>query len=168
MAAGSANLAFLEGKSNDESSRLTGLRISGRRAGSSELNLLTAASLAHLLRWFSSLCVCSCLQIREELRANGIDVYPQKEFDEDAEDRLINDKIRVSSLSRQPSSLLPGYRDVGPGLETHLRSTADSGLSSAQQEMIPFAVVGSDQEYQVNGKRILGRKTKWGTIEGKD
>uniref|UniRef100_A0A665TGG5 Septin n=1 Tax=Echeneis naucrates TaxID=173247 RepID=A0A665TGG5_ECHNA len=64
--------------------------------------------------------------IREELRANGIDVYPQKEFDEDAEDRMINDKIR---------------------------------------EMIPFAVVGSDQEYQVNGKRILGRKTKWGTIE---
>lgn len=37
------------------------------------------------------------LQIREELRDNGIDVYPQKEFDEDAEDRLINDKIRVSS-----------------------------------------------------------------------
>ncbi len=36
-------------------------------------------------------------QIREELRANGIDVYPQKEFDEDAEDRMINDKIRVSS-----------------------------------------------------------------------
>eukprot|EP00073_Rattus_norvegicus_P039138 XP_008766662.1 PREDICTED: septin-9-like [Rattus norvegicus] len=31
--------------------------------------------------------------------------------------------------------------------------------------MIPFAVVGSDHEYQVNGKRILGRKTKWGTIE---
>ncbi|XP_062304347.1 septin 9b isoform X2 [Osmerus eperlanus] len=64
--------------------------------------------------------------IREELRANGIDVYPQKEFDEDADDRMINEKIR---------------------------------------EMIPFAVVGSDQEYQVNGKRILGRKTKWGTIE---
>lgn len=34
------------------------------------------------------------------------------------------------------------------------------------QEMIPFAVVGSDQEYQVNGRRLLGRKTKWGTIEG--
>nr|XP_057947559.1 septin 9b isoform X5 [Doryrhamphus excisus]XP_057947560.1 septin 9b isoform X5 [Doryrhamphus excisus] len=64
--------------------------------------------------------------IREELRANDIDVYPQKEFDEDTEDRMINDKIR---------------------------------------EMIPFAVVGSDQEYQENGKRILGRRTKWGTIE---
>uniref|UniRef100_A0A8C6WTE2 Septin 9a n=1 Tax=Neogobius melanostomus TaxID=47308 RepID=A0A8C6WTE2_9GOBI len=65
-------------------------------------------------------------KIREELRANGIDVYPQKEFDEDEEDRMINEKIR---------------------------------------EMIPFAVVGSDQEYQVNGRRLLGRKTKWGTIE---
>ncbi|XP_077427148.1 septin 9b isoform X2 [Vanacampus margaritifer] len=64
--------------------------------------------------------------IREGLRANDIDVYPQKEFDEDTEDRMINDKIR---------------------------------------EMIPFAVVGSDQEYQENGKRILGRRTKWGTIE---
>lgn len=46
-----------------------------------------------------SVCVIvlGFVQIREELRANGIDVYPQKEFDEDAEDRLINDKIRVSS-----------------------------------------------------------------------
>ncbi|XP_069056367.1 septin-9 isoform X5 [Pleurodeles waltl] len=65
-------------------------------------------------------------RIRADLQSNGIDVYPQKEFDEDAEDRLLNEKIR---------------------------------------EMIPFAVVGSDQEYQVNGRRILGRKTKWGTIE---
>ncbi|XP_051568039.1 neuronal-specific septin-3-like isoform X2 [Myxocyprinus asiaticus] len=65
-------------------------------------------------------------KIREDLRANEIEVYPQKEFDEDAEDRMINEKIR---------------------------------------EMIPFAVVGSDQEYQVNGKRLLGRKTRWGTVE---
>lgn len=32
---------------------------------------------------------------------------------------------------------------------------------------MPFAVVGSDKEYQVNGKRVLGRKTPWGIIEGK-
>lgn len=31
---------------------------------------------------------------------------------------------------------------------------------------MPFAVVGSDKEYQVNGKRVLGRKTPWGIIEG--
>lgn len=41
-------------------------------------------------------CCFDFVQIREELRANGIDVYPQKEFDEDAEDRMINEKIRVS------------------------------------------------------------------------
>lgn len=38
---------------------------------------------------------------------------------------------------------------------------------SPQQESMPFAVVGSDKEYQVNGKRVLGRKTPWGIIEGK-
>ncbi|XP_053493489.1 septin 9b isoform X2 [Ictalurus furcatus] len=65
-------------------------------------------------------------KIREDLRANEIEVYPQTEFDEDADDRMINEKIR---------------------------------------DMIPFAVVGSDQEYQVNGKRLLGRKTRWGTVE---
>ncbi|XP_006869722.1 PREDICTED: septin-9 [Chrysochloris asiatica] len=65
-------------------------------------------------------------RITADLLSNGIEVYPQKEFDEDSEDRLVNEKFR---------------------------------------EMIPFAVVGSDHEYQVNGKRILGRKTKWGTIE---
>ncbi|XP_067860316.1 neuronal-specific septin-3-like isoform X3 [Heptranchias perlo] len=65
-------------------------------------------------------------KIRNDLQKHDIDVYPQKPFDEDAEDRLINDKIR---------------------------------------EMVPFAVVGSNLEYQVNGRRILGRKTKWGTIE---
>jgi len=41
---------------------------------------------------------CVYVQIREDLRANEIDIYPQKEFDEDAEDRLINEKIRVCPL----------------------------------------------------------------------
>uniref|UniRef100_A0A8B9GSQ3 Septin 9a n=1 Tax=Astyanax mexicanus TaxID=7994 RepID=A0A8B9GSQ3_ASTMX len=45
-------------------------------------------------------------KIREELRANSIDVYPQKEFDEDAEDRLINEKIRVSAPYRIKDILL--------------------------------------------------------------
>lgn len=50
---------------------------------------------------FVSPYVSTCsLQIREELRANGIDVYPQKEFDEDAEDRMINEKIRVRRSCR--------------------------------------------------------------------
>ncbi|XP_073504667.1 septin-12 isoform X2 [Phyllobates terribilis] len=33
------------------------------------------------------------------------------------------------------------------------------------RQKIPFAVVGTDEEHHVNGRRILGRKTKWGIIE---
>lgn len=39
-------------------------------------------------------------QITADLLSNGIDVYPQKEFDEDSEDRLVNEKFRVSRLAR--------------------------------------------------------------------
>ncbi|XP_057672980.1 neuronal-specific septin-3 isoform X2 [Corythoichthys intestinalis] len=65
-------------------------------------------------------------RIRQDLAGNGIRVYPQKEYDEDAEESFLNDRIR---------------------------------------ESIPFAVVGTDKEHQVNGNKVLGRKTKWGIIE---
>ncbi|XP_039880454.1 neuronal-specific septin-3 isoform X1 [Simochromis diagramma] len=65
-------------------------------------------------------------RVRKELEMSGIEFYPQKEFDDDMEDKSDNDKIR---------------------------------------EAMPFAVVGSDKEYQVNGKRVLGRKTAWGIVE---
>uniref|UniRef100_A0A3P9M0Y6 Neuronal-specific septin-3 n=2 Tax=Oryzias latipes TaxID=8090 RepID=A0A3P9M0Y6_ORYLA len=65
-------------------------------------------------------------RVRKELEMNGIEFYPQKEFDDDMEDKSDNDKIR---------------------------------------DAMPFAVVGSDKEYQVNGKRVLGRKTAWGIVE---
>ncbi|XP_058508680.1 neuronal-specific septin-3 isoform X3 [Solea solea] len=65
-------------------------------------------------------------RIRQDLAANGIQVYPQKEYDEDPEEHIINNRIR---------------------------------------ESIPFAVVGTDKEHQVNGNKVLGRKTKWGIIE---
>ncbi|NXB67658.1 SEP12 protein, partial [Struthidea cinerea] len=65
-------------------------------------------------------------RIQGDLKTHAISVYPQEDFDQDPEDRALNDRIR---------------------------------------EKIPFAVVGADQEHQVNGKRVLGRKTKWGIIE---
>ncbi|KAM6245026.1 septin-12 [Spheniscus humboldti] len=65
-------------------------------------------------------------RIQEDLKTHTISVYPQEDFDQDPDDRALNDRIR---------------------------------------EKIPFAVVGADQEHQVNGKRVLGRKTKWGIIE---
>ncbi|NXE30712.1 SEP12 protein, partial [Ardeotis kori] len=65
-------------------------------------------------------------RIQEDLKTHAISVYPQEDFDQDPDDRALNDGIR---------------------------------------EKIPFAVVGADQEHQVNGKRVLGRKTKWGIVE---
>ncbi|XP_061079999.1 neuronal-specific septin-3-like [Conger conger] len=65
-------------------------------------------------------------RVRKELETSGIDFYPQREFDEDVEDKNENNKTR---------------------------------------EAMPFAVVGSDKEYQVNNKRVLGRKTPWGVVE---
>ncbi|XP_054848930.1 septin-12 isoform X2 [Eublepharis macularius] len=65
-------------------------------------------------------------RIQKDLKDHNIHVYPQEEFDNDSDDRFLNDKIR---------------------------------------EKIPFAVVGADKEHQVNGKKVLGRKTKWGIIE---
>lgn len=50
----------------------------------------------------------SALQVRKELEMSGIEFYPQKEFDDDMEDKSDNDKIRVSccvlSLTRYLSS----------------------------------------------------------------
>ncbi|KAM5152392.1 septin-12 [Mantella aurantiaca] len=43
--------------------------------------------------------------------------------------------------------------------------TAEVLLNDKIREKIPFAVVGTDEEHQVNGRRVLGRKTKWGIIE---
>ena len=33
------------------------------------------------------------------------------------------------------------------------------------QKFMPFAVIGSDREVAVGGKKILGRQTKWGFVE---
>ncbi|KAK2097474.1 Septin-12 [Saguinus oedipus] len=41
----------------------------------------------------------------------------------------------------------------------------DKILNSKLRDRIPFAVVGADREHLVNGRCVLGRKTKWGIIE---
>ncbi|KAM4631609.1 septin-12 [Discoglossus pictus] len=41
----------------------------------------------------------------------------------------------------------------------------DTIFNDKIREKIPFAVVGTDEEHQVNGRKVLGRKTKWGVIE---
>ncbi|XP_070580873.1 septin-9-like isoform X2 [Ptychodera flava] len=41
----------------------------------------------------------------------------------------------------------------------------DIVVNTNLRDKMPFAVVGSDKIYQVNGKPTLGRKTNWGLIE---
>ncbi|KAM9124507.1 septin-12 [Pangshura tecta] len=65
-------------------------------------------------------------RIQKDLKVHDISVYPQEDFDDNSDDRILNNKIR---------------------------------------DKIPFAVVGADEEHQVNGTRVLGRKTKWGIVE---
>ena len=38
-------------------------------------------------------------------------------------------------------------------------------LDFPPQSRIPFSVVGSDKEVEVNGKKVRGRKYPWGVIE---
>lgn len=51
---------------------------------------------------FRSVLLCApkflSAQVRKELEVNGIEFYPQKEFDEDLEDKTENDKIRVGNI----------------------------------------------------------------------
>ena len=34
------------------------------------------------------------------------------------------------------------------------------------QDLIPFAVIGSEKTVVVNGQNVRGRQTKWGVING--
>lgn len=58
------------------------------------------------------------------------------------------------------------HKTVSLHKQAHLLALCASLQFFCAQEAMPFAVVGSDKEYQVNGKRVLGRKTAWGIVEG--
>lgn len=41
----------------------------------------------------------------------------------------------------------------------------DAAANAKIEQLIPFAVIGSDREVAVGGKKVYGRQTKWGFIE---
>ncbi|GAB5583106.1 septin-12 isoform X2 [Prionailurus iriomotensis] len=97
-------------------------------------------------------------RIQHNLRTHCIEVYPQKCFDEDINDRILNSKIRLGESSHTSGSLYLVVLVVCP-MSVCLDPAKDSG------DRIPFAVVGADRQHLVNGRCVLGRKTKWGVIE---
>lgn len=57
-------------------------------------------------------------QIQEDLKTHAISVYPQEDFDQDPDDRLLNDRIRVSVGMPGLGMLAPGDHgggEVAPG-----------------------------------------------------
>jgi septin 3/9/12 len=44
----------------------------------------------------------------------------------------------------------------------------DRALNESIQDLIPFAVVGSEKTIVVDGKPVRGRQNRWGVINGKD
>lgn len=76
---------------------------------------------------------------------HNIRLYPFDTDENDVEEIQLNETIRV--------------RIVFPHLHyTHL----------ATQNMIPFAIVGSDRNVIVDGKPVRARKNRWGVINVED
>lgn len=57
-------------------------------------------------------------QIQEDLKTHAISVYPQEDFDQDPDDRVLNDLIRVSARMLGLGMLLSQGSQQYPGAST--------------------------------------------------
>jgi len=86
-------------------------------------------------------------RIKEEFAFHNIRMYPYENEEYDSEEAAMNSQIKVrSSLSTDPTSIEADH----------------------SQSIIPFAVVGSERNINVNGKTVRGRQNCWGTINVED
>lgn len=72
-------------------------------------------------------------QIQHDLRTHSIDVYPQKRFDDDINDRLLNSKIRVGGPGGLGSVAGPRWVTLHSPLPSN-----DSSLSTTQGKFMYF------------------------------
>lgn len=82
---------------------------------------------------------------------HNIVLYPFDTDENDEEELRLNESIRVSLNGIHLLHLLLEY-------DTHARA----------QNMIPFAVVGSERNVIIDGKTVRGRKNRWGVINIED
>jgi septin 3/9/12 len=83
-------------------------------------------------------------QIMAEMQHNQIRSYPFDAEENDEEELQLNERIRVSCMSRKAYD------------------------KADEQEMLPFAVVGSERSVVIDGKSVRGRKNRWGVINVED
>lgn len=86
------------------------------------------------------------MQIRAELQYHNIRLYPFDTDENDEEEIELNESIRVS---------------------LRLLTIRDAYLNPLQN-MIPFAVVGSERNVIIDGKAVRGRKNRWGVVNVED
>jgi len=83
-------------------------------------------------------------QIMAEMQHNQIRSYPFDAEENDEEELQLNERIRVSYM---------------------IWISSDRAY---EQEMLPFAVVGSERSVVIDGKSVRGRKNRWGVINVED
>ncbi|KAL9558398.1 hypothetical protein MBANPS3_000941 [Mucor bainieri] len=64
----------------------------------------------------------------------------------------INAELAFHQIDLYPYDTTEDYDDEERALNAHIR------------QLLPFAVVGSERQVVVNGKAVIGRKNRWGTI----
>ncbi|RJE25631.1 AIG1 family [Aspergillus sclerotialis] len=87
-------------------------------------------------------------RIKEEFAFHNLKMYPYDNDELDDEERAMNAQIKVILFD---SGLV--FLDIPL---TH------------EQDIIPFAVVGSEKNIIVNGKQVRGRQNRWGVINVED
>src|SRR6201996_2418590 len=85
-------------------------------------------------------------RIREEFAFHNLRMYPYDNEEHDHEEITLNAEIKASLYSKHKSM-------------TYI---------NALQNIIPFAVVGSEKTIVVAGKQVRGRQNRWGVVNGMD
>lgn len=85
-------------------------------------------------------------RIKEEFAFHNIRMYPYENEEYDSEEAAMNSQIKVGAA--------------------HAGSHVVANVTF--QSIIPFAVVGSERNINVNGKTVRGRQNRWGTINVED
>lgn len=100
------------------------------------------------------------LQIREEIRRFGINIYQFPECDSDEEDDFKRQdqilKVCVSNTTFFSNGFLVGSSSLLHFLH----------FCCPLKGSIPFAVIGSNVQVEAKGRKFRGRAYPWGVVEG--
>ena len=83
-------------------------------------------------------------RIKEEFKFHNLRMYPYENEEDDADEVAHKNHINVRQYWTKALEI----------------------VADTLQDLIPFAVIGSERTVVVNGQNVRGRQTKWGVING--